>query len=337
LYSNQPNSSTSGSVTNGIRNIAIGNYSQEANTTGLNNTSVGHETLNNNTTGFWNNAFGMQALLFNTTGVSNVAIGNNSMRANVSGDDNVAVGIASLTNNTSGTSNTAIGYAALNQNSSGTNNTAVGHGAGSVNNFNNYCTFIGVEADQADGTNYTASTAIGYNSRITASSQVRIGNSTTGSIGGYAAWSNLSDGRFKKNIKEDVKGLDFIMALRPVTYNLDIDKLADYMKEDQTSDASGNLVKKPVDPFMKKEREEQSLVLHTGFVAQEVDAAATKLNYKFSGVDKPKNVNDVYALRYSEFVVPLVKGMQEQQNEIKALKEKIDQLEKLVQQLLPGK
>jgi hypothetical protein len=33
----------------------------------------------------------------------------------------------------------------------------------------------------------------------------------------------------------------------------------------------------------------------------------------------------------------LVKGMQEQQNEIRALNEKIDQLEKLVQQLMSGK
>jgi hypothetical protein len=209
------------------------------------------------------------------------------------------VGIAALSTNTSGSSNTALGYGALNQNTSGTNNTAIGKGAGSFNNFNNYCTFLGVEADQADGSNYTSSTAIGYNSRITASSQVRIGNTTTSSIGGYEAWSNLSDGRFKKNIKEEVKGLDFIMALRPVTYNLDINKLAVYMKEDQTRDASGNLVRKPVDPFLKKERDEQSQVLHTGFVAQEVEAAATKINYKFSGIDKPKNATDVYSLKYS--------------------------------------
>jgi hypothetical protein len=35
-------------------------------------------------------------------------------------------------------------------------------------------------------------------------------------------------------------------------YNLDINKLAEYMKEDQVKDAGGNLIRKPVDPFLKK-------------------------------------------------------------------------------------
>jgi hypothetical protein len=37
-------------------------------------------------------------------------------------------------------------------------------------------------------------------------------------------------------------------------------------------------------------------------------------------VDKPKNENDMYGLRYSEFVVPLVKAVQEQQQMINDLK-----------------
>ncbi len=35
------------------------------------------------------------------------------------------------------------------------------------------------------------------------------------------------------------------------------------------------------------------------------------MNYDFSGVDAPKNQNDLYGLRYDEFVVPLVKAVQE--------------------------
>ena len=49
----------------------------------------------------------------------------------------------------------------------------------------------------------------------------------------------------------------------------------------------------------------------TGFIAQEVEAAAKKLGFDFSGVDAPKNENDYYGLRYAEFVVPLVKAVQE--------------------------
>jgi hypothetical protein len=33
--------------------------------------------------------------------------------------------------------------------------------------------------------------------------------------------------------------------------------------------------------------------------------AAKNLDYNFSGVDAPKNENDLYGLRYDEFVVPL--------------------------------
>jgi hypothetical protein len=48
----------------------------------------------------------------------------------------------------------------------------------------------------------------------------------------------------------------------------------------------------------------------TGFIAQEVEQAANEIEYDFSGVDAPKN-DDLYGLRYVEFVVPLVKAVQE--------------------------
>ncbi len=58
---------------------------------------------------------------------------------------------------------------------------------------------------------------------VTDVNQTRIGNSSTTSTGGYTNWTNISDGRYKKNVDEDgVVGLDFILKLRPVTYNLDV-------------------------------------------------------------------------------------------------------------------
>ena len=50
---------------------------------------------------------------------------------------------------------------------------------------------------------------------------------------------------------------------------------------------------------------------YSGFVAQEVEKAAKELQYDFSGVDAPKNDKDFYGLRYADFVVPLVKAVQE--------------------------
>jgi hypothetical protein len=336
----------------GDANTAVGYNALGRVNTASNNIAVGksalHAMMFTNGGSLWagdNVAVGVEALystnpnaasaLIPTNGVRNVALGNYALHDNTTGQGNIAVGHESLLNNTTGAYNIAIGRGAMQLNTTGAGNTALGLSAGSFNNANDYCTFIGYDADQSSGSNYTGSVALGYNSRITASDQVRIGNSSTSSIGGYAPWSNLSDGRFKKNISEQVKGLDFIMALRPVTYNIDVNQLATYLKEDMYKDKTGNILAKPVNERVKQERNEESLVLHTGFVAQEVEAAAKKLNYDFSGVDKPKNATDLYALRYSEFVVPLVKGMQEQQQEIIALKERIAQLEALIKSALP--
>ena len=71
-----------------------------------------------------------------------------------------------------------------------------------------------------------------------------------------------------------------------------------------------------------------------GFIAQEVEAAAKALGYKFSGVDAPKNDESHYGLRYAEFVVPLVKAMQEQQTIIDQQQTDIETLKALVEQLL---
>ena len=66
------------------------------------------------------------------------------------------------------------------------------------------------------------STALGRGALATVSNQVRIGNASVTSIGGYANWTNISDGRVKKNVQENVAGLSFINRLKAVTYNLDI-------------------------------------------------------------------------------------------------------------------
>ncbi len=48
---------------------------------------------------------------------------------------------------------------------------------------------------------------------------------------------------------------------------------------------------------------------------------ANELGYDFSGVDAPRNEDDHYGLRYAEFVVPLVKAVQEQQEMIESQKQ----------------
>ena len=64
----------------------------------------------------------------------------------------------------------------------------------------------------------------------------------------------------------------------------------------------------------------------SGFLAQDVEAAAKKIGYDFNGVDVPKNDKSLYGLKYAEFVVPLVKAVQEQQQLIINQQKTIDDL-----------
>jgi DNA integrity scanning protein DisA with diadenylate cyclase activity len=62
-------------------------------------------------------------------------------------------------------------------------------------------------------------------------------------------------------------------------------------------------------------------------MAQEVERAAKESGYDFSGVTAPKNSKDLYSMNNEEFVVPLVKAVQEQQQMIDSLKKHNDDLE----------
>ena len=198
-------------------------------------------------------------------------------------------------------------------------NTASGYLCPIFKHHRKYNTALGYYAGFS-GSNYSNSTAIGYYAVNTASNQVRIGNSSVTSIGGYRAWSNVSDARFKKNIEEKVIGLDFIMALRPVTYNLDMDAIANFHET-------------PDSLRLEESERKAGKILQTGFIAQEVELAAKKLGYDFSGVDAPKNDKDNYGLRYSEFVVPLVKAMQEQQTLIQSQLTIVEEQQTLIKKL----
>jgi hypothetical protein len=81
------------------------------------------------------------------------------------------------------------------------------------------------------------------------------------------------------------------------------------------------------DKQMKGALDDKEKMLFTGFVAQEVEKAAAETGFNFSGVDKPRSDSGLYALRYAEFVVPLVKAMQEQQAMIKDLQTQVQTLQ----------
>ena len=313
--------------TTGNYNTANGAATLYSNTTGWYNTANGYASLYSNITGNYNTANGFSALIFNTTGNYNTANGSEALYNNTEGYDNTANGLQALYSNTEGYDNTANGYRSLLSNITGYQNTANGANAlysnttgsgnianGSYSLYNNITgnenTAIGYGAFY-NGDAYSNSTAIGYNTSINASNQIRLGNSSVTSIGGQVGWTTLSDMRFKKDVKENVPGLDFIMKLKPVTYYLDMDAIAKF------TNTPDSLRLKDAEALKGK-------MLQTGFIAQDVEKAASDCGFEFSGVDAPKNENDYYGLRYAEFVVPLVKAVQEQQNTIDKQQTTID-------------
>lgn len=340
LYNNQADNNT-----------AIGKYCMVINATGYDNTAMGFNSLTMNYNGFNNTAVGVNALSRNSSAKNNTAVGKNALEDNTTGEANVGIGIGAAQDNTGGHGNVAIGAWALEKNTTGTGNIAMGSyavskhltggsnigigefalsgitsGHGNVaigphacdkSGAANFCTYIGYFSHHVNNNSVSSSTALGEVSRTTASNQVRIGTTTTTSIGGYEGWSNLSDGRFKKDVKEDVPGLDFITKLRPVTYHLKVEELNKKL----------NISDEQIDRATVEAKEK---ITYTGFIAQEVEKAARDSKYDFSGVDAPKNADDMYGLRYAEFVVPVIKAIQELNEkmnkevaEIKSMNEKL--------------
>jgi hypothetical protein len=325
------------SNTTGDGNTASGSRCMFSNTTGQSNTASGGDALASNTSGSENTANGIYALGANTTGNGNTATGRGSLTSN-NGTWNTANGYSSLYYNSYGNYNTADGAQSLAFNTTGTENVADGYLSLYTNTSGSQNTAIGSSADVSIG-NLTNATAIGSGAIVDASNKVRIGNSAVTVIEGQVPFTTPSDGRYKFNVREDVKGLDFILQLRPVTYQFDVKRFDANLNHGARNDAT------QVNYAMQTGYDEATRLRRTGFIAQEVEQAANASGYDFSGIIKPKTEQDHYSLSYDAFVVPLVKAVQEQQQiilrqnkkleeqemKLTSLEEKLDRMEKLLQ------
>jgi hypothetical protein len=270
--------------------------------------------LFNNTTGYQNTANGTKALFHNTTGCKNTANGTRALFNNTTGYHNIGVGQIALINNTSGSENTAVGYRSLGFNHSGHHNVAIGYYTLSENISGSNNTAIGTQAFQSLD-NLSNTIALGYNAQPVLSNTARIGNSYLTEIGGFTNWSNVSDARFKTSVKTNIPGLKFINKLNPVSYQMDMEAIATHQKT-------------PDSLRLFKAEKTKAKIRYTGFLAQEVEAAANAIDYDFSGVHAPKNERDNYSISYAEFVVPLVKAVQEMDEALKSKNHQVEALEK---------
>ena len=312
----------------GSYNTALGSRTLFTNSTGIENTALGYQGLYMNNTGSGSTATGYQALYSNQNGQDNSAMGVEALYNNTSGSDNVATGVVASYSNTTGSTNTSSGLGAMYQTTSGSSNAAFGVEALFNNTTGTDNTALGAFSGTATG-NLTNATAVGYDATTSASNSVAIGNSSVTSIGGYAPWTNFSDGRYKRNITQNVPGLAFINKLAPVTYTLDVNGIETKLHANRKSakGPDGRQLPDPMaDQAYQQAMQEKSQIVYTGFVAQDVEKAAQSVGYNFSGVDKPKDDQSFYGLRYSDFVVPLVKAAQELSRQNDSLKSTVDSL-----------
>jgi trimeric autotransporter adhesin len=249
----------------------------------------------NNTTGNENTATGINALLSNTTGLANTASGAIALVSNTTGDENTASGYMALVGNTTGDTNTATGSFALWGNTTGDDNTVVGVGAGYTNGTGSSNTFIGAGANVfADG--ITNVTALGAGAVVGASNSIVLGNTAISAIYADVSITAVSDRRRKKDIRtlDADLGLDFIEKLKPVSYR--------FNNGDETE--------------------------RYGFIAQDLEGALpTSLHdtiersepeHGLALIERQNDKDRTYRVSYDELLAPIVKAIQQQQQEIEA-------------------
>jgi hypothetical protein len=332
----------SGALTTGaVGSTAIGFNSLNALTSGGSNTAVGYQSLRDQDAGASNTAIGHHSLIVATgsDAAENTAVGALSGDAISSGQKNTIVGSEAAANRlTSGDKNTAIGAETLGKaggsNLTGDSNTCLGFQAGvSLAGAAASNTLIGATAS-VGGTDLTTGSnniIIGSGSGVnsaTAASRIVIGTGLASAASGnttlyigdntnylsyaYTGSGNVtisSDVRTKKNIRDTDLGLDFVNQLRPVKYNMRYPKdWADGLAGEDPNDYGEDYDKDEWD----------------GFIAQEVKAAMDSSGVSFSGWEVEANdrfENPRQRLAYSQFVVPLVKAVQELSAKVKALED----------------
>jgi hypothetical protein len=289
----------------GNSNTANGYSALNANMEGTNNTACGYMALYKNTLGNWNTGNGYKALFSNTIGTHNTATGLESLYSNTEGIHNTSFGYKSLTSNTTGDHNVGVGFDANRFNQEGSNNTIIGYQAGRGTTAHNKSgnVFIGYQAGYSEILsnklyieNSSSSSPLIWGDFATDRVIIN-GNSGSGPVGyefyvngdagGNEAWNNLSDGRLKENVTTISDALEKVKKLRGVTY--------DWMESNE---------------YSKKNK--------IGFIAQEVNEVLPEV------VD---DTGEYMTMQYAPITALLVEAVQEQQEIIEELRNRIMELE----------
>ena len=127
-----------------------------------------------------------------------------------------------------------------------------------------------------------------------------------------------SDSRLKTDIQDSTLGLDFIKALRPVSYKYVVGKNEQVIDE-ETGKPTGEVVTVP------------GQRPHFGLIAQEVkdtlDAVAPGQDFAGWIKDDLNDPDSLQSLRYEEFISPLIKAVQQLSAQVEQLSARITELE----------
>ena len=203
------------------------------------------------------------------------------MDTNITGGQNCAFGIEALRDLTSGSDNTCIGKSAGEPMTTGSNNLLLGHDAGRGNSPSGEVT--------------------------TGSNNVVLGNDSIQNLFCADTSISSSDSRDKTDVADFTKGLDWIKALRPVTYRWD--RRTWYGTEEQ--------------PFWTPDGSKKRQRLHIGFLAQEALAVEQANGYGSSNDDSLLvNLTDdgmSYGMKYERLVPILVNAIKELETRLAAV------------------
>jgi hypothetical protein len=335
-------------------NLGIGYGALALNTSARYNMAIGELTLVNNTTGEQNIAVGNGALLNNTEGSENIAIGNDALGSNLIGNGNVALGYRAGSNETgdnklyiaNSNTNTPLIYGEfdnkrLTLNGRTTVNSASsGYALGGIIN-----TYIGDIAGVfgrntvEDGLGYGVygeggkigvrgivtptgtSTYYGVHGQVFGNLGTNIGvfGIATGDATNYGVYASgdlaytgvlisASDQKLKTNINKLNNVMATIMSLQPRSYNFK----ESYQKSMLVSDN-----------------------LQFGFMAQELQTVLPELvsENEHPGVKKEDEEISYLGINYIGLIPILAAGIQEQQEHIKILEDKIGLQKQTIERL----
>ena len=324
-------SGTAGSViTTGNNNTLIGFDCQVDSLNASNRIGIGSgvNVLNDNSCIIGNSSvnnltLGAGITMSKGSGVASFRIGDTSNTLPGSGASNICIGRSTGDKLDTGNQNTFFGDASGAQVDTGSNNSCFGQAAGIsiTDEGQNVC--IGVGSDITAGN--SNSVALGTQAVTTKSNQLLVGNITEWAPGGngncnlgsatnrfdtlYATNGtiNTSDRNSKELIENTKLGLDFINDLKPVQY-----KLKDYTQDFKNVDGS------------TQTRKITYKRLHHGLISQEVKESLDKFGVSSNDFAGYIDTESGLGLRYTEFIAPMIKAIQELSDEVKLLKSQLE-------------